>query len=125
MIDLSLFRSPAVFGGNATNLLVGGALIIALVNVPLMTNTLFGMILIATASQGAARAWPWADNLIFWGLNLGAASFIAVLLFVGSGYNSGPFQHPVAYTASLMGLSGSASIAQCVTGSWEGGPSGA
>jgi hypothetical protein len=73
--------------------------------VGLMTNTLFGMILIATASQGAARVWPWADNLIFWGLNLGAASFIAVLLFVGSGYNSGPFQHPVAYTASLMGLS--------------------
>jgi len=55
--------------------------------------------------------WPWADNLIFWGLNLGAASFIAVLLFVGSGYNSGPFQHPVAYTASLMGLSALLGIA--------------
>jgi len=79
--------------------------------VGLMTNTLFGMILIATASQGAARVWPWADNLIFWGLNLGAASFIAVLLFVGSGYNSGPFQHPVAYTASLMGLSALLGIA--------------
>lgn len=70
-----------------------------------MTNALFGMILIATASQGAARVWPWADNVIFWGLNLGAASFIAVLLTVGSGYSAGPFQHPVAYTASLMGLS--------------------
>ncbi len=79
--------------------------------VGLMTNTLFGMILIATASQGATRVWPWADNLIFWGLNLGAASFIAVLLFVGSGYNSGPFQHPVAYTASLMGLSALLGIA--------------
>lgn len=73
--------------------------------VGLMTNSLFGVILFATAAQGAARVWPWADNLIFWGLNLGAASFIAVLLFVGSGYSSGPFQHPVAYTASLMGLS--------------------
>jgi hypothetical protein len=71
-----------------------------------MTNALFGMILIATASQGAARAWPWADNVVFWGLNIGAASFIAVLLTVGSGYSApGPFQHPVAYTASLMGLS--------------------
>jgi len=70
-----------------------------------MTNVLFGMILIATAEQAAARAWPWADHVIFWGLNLGAASFIAVLLTVGSGYNAGPFQHPVAYTASLMGLS--------------------
>jgi hypothetical protein len=28
-----------------------------------------------------------------------------VLLTVGSGYAAGPFQHPVAYTASLMGLS--------------------
>jgi len=76
-----------------------------------MTNTLFGMILIATSAQGASRAWPWADNVIFWGLNLGAASFIAVLIFVGSGYSSGPFQHPVAYTASVMGLSALLGIA--------------
>jgi hypothetical protein len=67
-----------------------------------MTNTLFGMILFATA--GGARIWPWADHLIFWGLNIGAASFILVLLTVGTGYNAGPFQHPVAYTASLMGV---------------------
>ena len=73
--------------------------------VGVMTNALFGMILIATASQGAARVWPWADNVMFWGLNVGAASFIAVLLTVGSGYGAGPFQHPVAYTASVMGLS--------------------
>jgi hypothetical protein len=77
--------------------------------VGLMTNTLFGVILLLTASS--TRVWPWADNLIFWGLNLGAASFIAVLLFVGSGYNAGPFQHPVAYTASLMGLSALLGIA--------------
>jgi len=76
-----------------------------------MTNVLFGMILIATAAQGASRVWPWADHVIFWGLNLGAASFIAVLLTVGSGYNAGPFQHPVAYTASLMGLSALLGIA--------------
>ena len=76
-----------------------------------MTNVLFGMILIATAAQGASRVWPWADHVIFWGLNLGAASFIAVLLTVGTGYNAGPFQHPVAYTASLMGLSALLGIA--------------
>lgn len=70
-----------------------------------MTNALFGMILVATATAGATRIWPWADNVVFWGLNLGAASFIAVLLTVGSGYDAGPFQHPVAYTASVMGLS--------------------
>jgi hypothetical protein len=78
--------------------------------VGLMTNTLFGVILFATA--GGTRVWPWADNLIFWGLNIGAASFILVLLTVGSGYSApGPFQHPVAYTASLMGLSALLGIA--------------
>jgi hypothetical protein len=60
------------------------------------------VILLLTAAP--ARSWPWADHVIFWGLNLGAASFIAVLLTVGTGYNAGPFQHPVAYTASVMGL---------------------
>jgi hypothetical protein len=75
-----------------------------------MTNVLFGAILLLTASP--ARIWPWADNLVFWGLNLGAASFIAVLLTVGSGYTAtGPFQHPVAYTASLMGLAALLGIA--------------
>jgi len=78
--------------------------------VGLMTNTLFGVILFATA--GGTRVWPWADNLIFWGLNIGAASFILVLLTVGSGYTAtGPFQHPVAYTASLMGLAALLGIA--------------
>jgi hypothetical protein len=78
--------------------------------VGVMTNTLFGAILLLTAAP--VRTWPWADNVIFWGLNLGAASFIAVLLTVGSGYDApGPFQHPVAYTASLMGLSALLGIA--------------
>jgi hypothetical protein len=78
--------------------------------VGVMTNTLFGVILIATA--GGRRVWPWADNVIFWGLNIGAASFILVLLTVGSGYSApGPFQHPVAYTASLMGLAALLGIA--------------
>jgi hypothetical protein len=78
--------------------------------VGVMTNTLFGVILLLTAAP--VRTWPWADNLVFWGLNLGAASFIAVLLTVGSGYSApGPFQHPVAYTASLMGLSALLGIA--------------
>jgi hypothetical protein len=35
-----------------------------------------------------------------------------VLLTVGSGYNApGPFQHPVAYTASVMGLAALLGIA--------------
>ncbi|MBU6424207.1 MAG: hypothetical protein KGJ98_08700 [Chloroflexota bacterium] len=67
-----------------------------------MTNALFGMILVLLADR--PRVWPWADQLIFWGLNIGAASFIAVLSFVGTSEGTAPFAHPVAYTASLMGL---------------------
>src|SRR5438094_871991 len=51
------------------------------------------------------RVWPWADHVIFWGLNVGAASFIAVLIFVGTSAGSAAFSHPVAFTAPIMGLS--------------------
>jgi hypothetical protein len=68
--------------------------------VGVMTNVLFGSIL----AVGAPRTWPWADHVIFWGLNIGAASFIAVLLVVGSGEGAARFTHPVAYTAPIMGL---------------------
>jgi hypothetical protein len=66
-----------------------------------MTNALFGAIL----ALGAPRTWPWADHVIFWGLNIGAASFVAVLLTAGSSAGAGPFSHPVAFTAPIMGLS--------------------
>jgi len=105
-LEVTLIAMIGQAGGDFTKIPLG--LVHALDHsffIGVMTNTLFGMILVATSAQGASRAWPWADNVIFWGLNLGAASFIAVLLFVGSGYGSGPFQHPVAYTASVMGLS--------------------
>ena len=71
--------------------------------VGLMTNIIFGAILIASADR--PRVWPWADNVIFWGLNLGIASFVAVLLTQGSGEGAKPFASYVAYTAPIMGLS--------------------
>lgn len=42
-----------------------------------MTNVLFGVLFVATPSH---RVWPWADDLVFWGMNVGVAVFIAVLL---------------------------------------------
>ena len=71
--------------------------------VGLMTNIIFGAILVASADR--PRVWPWADNVIFWGLNLGIASFVAVLLTQGSGEGAKPFASYVAYTAPIMGLS--------------------
>ncbi|HEV8229970.1 MAG TPA: hypothetical protein VGQ86_08445 [Candidatus Limnocylindria bacterium] len=77
--------------------------------VGLMTNILFGCILVLTAGQ--PRVWPWADDVIFWGLNLGALSFIVVLLVVGSSAGAGVFAHPVAFTAPIMGLAALLGIA--------------
>jgi hypothetical protein len=71
--------------------------------VGLMTNAIFGAILVTSADR--PRLWPWADHVIFLGLNLGAAAFIAVLLIVGSGEGARPFTHPVAFVAPIMGLS--------------------
>ncbi|HEV8470177.1 MAG TPA: hypothetical protein VGR46_11255 [Candidatus Limnocylindria bacterium] len=71
--------------------------------VGLSTNMLFGALLTLLADH--PRVWPWADHVIFWGLNIGAASFIAVLIFVGTSAGSSAFSHPVAFTAPIMGLS--------------------
>jgi len=77
--------------------------------VGLMTNVLFGSALIFLADR--PRAWPRADSVIFWGLNLGAVAFIAVLLTAGSGEGKAAFSHPVAFTAPIMGLSALLGIA--------------
>ena len=70
--------------------------------VGLMTNMAFGAILVLSADR--PRAWPWADQLIFWGLNIGAIGFVAVLLIAGSGEGAKPFTHPVSFIAPVMGL---------------------
>jgi hypothetical protein len=77
--------------------------------VGLMTNVLFGAALVVTADR--PRAWPWADHVIFWGLNIGAAAFIVVLLVAGSGEGKAPFTHPVAFVAPIMGLAALLGIA--------------
>jgi hypothetical protein len=71
--------------------------------VGLMTNVLFGAILMSSA--GGPRLWPWADDVVFWGLNIGVAAFAVVLLVAGSGAGKAPFTHPVAFVAPVMGLS--------------------
>ena len=75
----------------------------------LMTNMLFGGILVLSADR--PRAWPWADRIIFWGLNIGVAGFVAVLLIAGSGEGAKPFTHPVSFIAPIMGLAALLGIA--------------
>lgn len=77
--------------------------------VGLMTNMAFGAILVLTADR--PRVWPWADQLIFWGLNVGAIGFVAVLIVAGSGEGAKPFTHPVSFIAPIMGLAALLGIA--------------
>jgi EmrB/QacA subfamily drug resistance transporter len=42
LFELSMFRNITFFAANLTNLLVGGALVIAMVNIPLMSDTIMG-----------------------------------------------------------------------------------
>ena len=75
----------------------------------LMTNMLFGTILVLTADR--PRVWAWADQLVFWGLNVGVVGFVAVLLIAGSGEGAKPFTHPVSFIAPIMGLAALLGIA--------------
>lgn len=42
-----------------------------------MSNSLFG--LIQQASRGAERFWPWAEQVVFWGMNGGMIGFVLTL----------------------------------------------
>jgi hypothetical protein len=46
--------------------------------VGVMTNALFGLIREATAERRSF--WPWADHVLFWGMNIGVIGFIACLI---------------------------------------------
>jgi hypothetical protein len=78
--------------------------------VGLMTNVLFGAILVGAAAD-RPRVWAWADQIVFWGLNIGVAGFVAVLLIAGSGEGAKPFTHPVSFIAPIMGLAALLGIA--------------
>jgi hypothetical protein len=43
-----------------------------------MTNAIFGMILEATWERRAF--WPWADDVLFWGMNVGVIGFVLSLI---------------------------------------------
>ena len=59
-----------------------------------MTNILFGVLSQATSDR--ARVWAWADQLVFWLLNVGVAVFIVVLITGAKDLER--------FTAPVMGL---------------------
>jgi hypothetical protein len=65
-----------------------------------VTNLMFGLLLVLGRDQ--ARRWPWADQLVFWGVNVGLVIFlvglvgdVAVLKRIGT---------PIMGVALLLGL---------------------
>jgi len=68
--------------------------------VGVMTNLNFALLIAFTADRPAVL--PWADGLIFWGLNAGVAAFIVVLLANITFFER--FTAPVMGLAILLGL---------------------
>jgi hypothetical protein len=68
--------------------------------VGVMTNLNFALLIALTADRPAVL--PWADGLIFWGLNAGVAAFIVVLLANITFFER--FTAPVMGLAILLGL---------------------
>jgi hypothetical protein len=68
--------------------------------VGVMTNLNFALLIAFTADRQAVL--PWADGLIFWGLNAGVAAFIVVLLANITFFER--FTAPVMGLAILLGL---------------------
>lgn len=64
--------------------------------VGMMTNALFATVLLGTALRREA-VWPWADTVVFWGMNVGWVGFALVELMGARGL--------VAVFAPIMGLS--------------------
>ena len=44
----------------------------------ILTNGILGLLLVATATRRAI--WAWADQLVFWGVNLGLVGFVIGLI---------------------------------------------
>lgn len=68
--------------------------------VGVVTNILFGTLLQFTASR--RHIWPWADQVVFWGVNLAVAVFTLALLFDVDVLH--PFVTPVLGLSILTGI---------------------
>lgn len=65
-----------------------------------LTNAILGLLLVATAARRST--WAWADQLVFWGLNLGLVGFVTGLIAESPAIKRG--STPIMGTAILLGL---------------------
>ena len=68
--------------------------------VGILTNAILGLLLVATAASRAI--WTWADQLVFWGVNLGLVGFVIGLIADAPVMKR--ISTPVMGTAILLGL---------------------
>jgi hypothetical protein len=66
----------------------------------ILTNSIFALLLVATAYK--RDLWAWADNLVFWGINLALAAFIGGLLAEKAGIKQ--VATPIMGASILLGL---------------------
>ncbi|HET9671494.1 MAG TPA: hypothetical protein VFQ40_01430 [Actinomycetota bacterium] len=68
--------------------------------VGILTNAILGLLLVATANR--RTVWAWADQLVFWGVNLGLVGFVIGL--IGDAPVLKRISTPVMGLAILLGL---------------------
>lgn len=68
--------------------------------VGMVTNTIFGLLI--DLNRDRRSIWPWADGVVFWGMNVAVAAFTAALLFNADGTVG--FITPVLGLSLLLGL---------------------
>ena len=66
----------------------------------ILTNAILGLLLVATANR--RTVWAWADQLVFWGVNLGLVGFVIGL--IGDAPVLKRISTPVMGLAILLGL---------------------
>jgi hypothetical protein len=78
---MTIYLTVSLVTGAFPNGNIPSGLLIALDHatfIGVMTNALFGLIQDATQEQRSF--WPWAEDILFWGMNFGALGFIITLL---------------------------------------------
>ncbi|MBV9231437.1 MAG: hypothetical protein JOZ18_19165, partial [Chloroflexi bacterium] len=80
-IALTVYLTVSLIRGAFPADAIPSGLLIALDHsmfIGVMTNAIFGLIRGATEEQRSL--WPWAEDVLFWGMNIGVTGFIITLL---------------------------------------------
>jgi hypothetical protein len=81
--------------------------------VGMVTNTIFGLLL--DLNRDRRSIWPWADHVVFWGMNLAVAAFTIALLLNAQG--------TLGFITPVLGLSILVGIVTHTRRLWSGGQS--